>query len=346
MKGRFFFRQTPDRRAYTDFAGLVFFLLNLAGCVAPTPTWGERTKHLNRTFAIEGRKGWELTYRDAGPADAPLTLLFVHGMAGSKVTWSNVAPALEHGYRVLLLDLLGHGDSSKPGDADYSMTAQAQLLEQFIRRQDLNNLVVVAESFGGSVALEALLSLSKSPDWKRIHGLVLIGATAFHYPRPARLDWLDSPFLSWLVETLNGSASAARLILSSSFFHDDRIPPELLAEYERVFRDPAARRVPIVAGRRLYQDLAERKQDGKRYAGLDCPTLLLWGEYDEVVPHVVMCKLAQTLPQTVCVILPDCGHTPPEECPAQTVMELRAFLKRVEKTTARAGAPRPAPHSP
>ena len=84
------------------------------GCASGNPAWGERTRDLNRIFYLDGRDDRQIVYRDTETPAAPLTLLFVHGLSSSKGTWQFVSPAFEQEYRVILIDLLGHGDSSKP----------------------------------------------------------------------------------------------------------------------------------------------------------------------------------------------------------------------------------------
>jgi len=72
--------------------------------------------------------GQSYTYRVAGRG--PLIVL-LHGMAGSSETWERVMPALAADHRVIAPDLIGHGESAKPG-GDYSVGAYANLIRDLL----------------------------------------------------------------------------------------------------------------------------------------------------------------------------------------------------------------------
>src|SRR5437588_3851223 len=116
------------------------FLTAVAGCGGSGHwrAWGDRTRCENQYYRIRGHSDWQLVFRDKGPRDAPLTLLFLHGAASSKYSWVEVASRLEDRHRVILVDLLGHGDSSKPLEFSYHMEDQAAIIRDFIRDQNLH----------------------------------------------------------------------------------------------------------------------------------------------------------------------------------------------------------------
>ncbi|GAG49449.1 unnamed protein product, partial [marine sediment metagenome] len=146
-------------------------------------------------FYLDGRDDRRICYRDSRTPNASLTLLFVHGVASSKGTWQFIAPEFEPDHRVILIDLLGHGDSSKPARHEYSMGAQGDLVRKFILEKDLQNVVVVGCSYGGGATLEAVLPLFRSGHTGRIRGLVLIGAAALDFPPPHKYALVKCPFL-------------------------------------------------------------------------------------------------------------------------------------------------------
>lgn len=92
----------------------------------------------------------ELYVAQDGPADAP-ALVLVHGLVGSGRWWDAVVPALAENYRVIRVDLLGHGWSAKPYDADYRMTAQGRRVGEVLDKLDIANATLVGHSTGGSV---------------------------------------------------------------------------------------------------------------------------------------------------------------------------------------------------
>ena len=81
-------------------------------------------------------------------------ILFIHGNPTSSYLWRNVLPrvAREGGRRAIALDLLGFGKSEKPGAVDYSLRLHAQVVEDFVQKLGLKDLVLVADDWGGPMS--------------------------------------------------------------------------------------------------------------------------------------------------------------------------------------------------
>lgn len=85
--------------------------------------------------------------------DKEQTLVFLHGFTGSTVTWHNIAPQFSE-YRIVLIDLLGHGLTASPVNTDrYAMDLQLQDLELLFDRMGLQDFALAGYSMGGRVAL-------------------------------------------------------------------------------------------------------------------------------------------------------------------------------------------------
>src|SRR5690606_36641935 len=93
----------------------------------------------------------ELHVVQDGPPDAP-ALVLVHGFTASSRSWDLVIPALAQRYRVIRVDLLGHGRSARPVGAGYAIPDQARRLGEVLDRLGVGRAVVVGHSTGGSVA--------------------------------------------------------------------------------------------------------------------------------------------------------------------------------------------------
>ncbi len=65
-----------------------------------------------------------------------------------------------------------------------------------------------------------------------------------------------------------------------------------------------------------------------QYKTISVPVLIIWGEEDEVVPLSVGKNFKRDIPGSELVILPECGHMPPEEEPGETTRLITAFLKK------------------
>jgi pimeloyl-ACP methyl ester carboxylesterase len=101
-----------------------------------------------------------------------VTLVFVHGWACDRSFWRNQIAAFSPDYRVVTLDLAGHGASGK-NRTDWSMASFANDVAAVVRAVDAKDVVLIGHSLGGPVALEAGLQL---PDRVK----AVIGVEAFY----------------------------------------------------------------------------------------------------------------------------------------------------------------------
>src|SRR5262245_48165875 len=100
---------------------------------------------------VEVRAGERLHVEVGG--SGPL-LALIPGLMGSAYGFRKVVgPLRDAGYRVAVIEPLGIGGSSRPKDADYSLTAQADRVDAVLRALDPYPAVLVAHSVGASIAL-------------------------------------------------------------------------------------------------------------------------------------------------------------------------------------------------
>jgi pimeloyl-ACP methyl ester carboxylesterase len=81
------------------------------------------------------------------------TIVIVPGLLGSVYGFRQITPKLvERGHRVIIVDVLGAGASSKPAKADYSLTTQSRRVETVLDSLGARNALVVAQALGGSIS--------------------------------------------------------------------------------------------------------------------------------------------------------------------------------------------------
>ncbi|BCS55242.1 alpha/beta fold hydrolase [Geobacter sp. SVR] len=258
-----------------------------------------------------------IRYRTVGCG--PQTLLFLHGFAASMHTWYDLLPFFPpERFTLYLLDLKGHGGSSRPFSGDYSPLHNAELVRAFIRSAPLKKITLVGHSLGGGVALLAALS---SPDVER---LILIGAPAYPQQIPHFMVRLSWPVIGPLAMTLLPSQMIARLGLQAAFYRHERITRQLMARYAACYTGfksacALARTVRHIVPANFTELIA-------RYREITMPVLLLWGEHDRVVPLWQGERLQRELPDARLDVIPDCGHNPHEERPEATFACIAAFF--------------------
>lgn len=103
---------------------------------------------LQSTVTVNGLR---LAYTDWGGSDRNIVLL--HGLRSSRQTWDMVAPLLRRRWRVLALDMRGHGESDNPANG-YDIPAFASDLHGFLAALEVRNPLLVGHSLGASVVAE------------------------------------------------------------------------------------------------------------------------------------------------------------------------------------------------
>ena len=95
---------------------------------------------------------------DEGPDDGP-TLLAMHGQPVWSYLYSRMIPILNHGgIRVIAPDLVGYGKSDKPASRDdYSYQNQVDWMNQWLIKNDLNNLIFFGQDWGGLIGLRMIV---------------------------------------------------------------------------------------------------------------------------------------------------------------------------------------------
>lgn len=120
--------------------------------------------------------GRTVHYRDRGPKEAPV-LLLLHGSNASLYTWEPWVAELSGDYRVITLDLLGHGLSALSPDMDYTTPAYVSFVSEFVDHMDLEHFTLAGNSMGGGIAWRYALDHQDKLD-----ALVLLDASGI--PRP------------------------------------------------------------------------------------------------------------------------------------------------------------------
>jgi pimeloyl-ACP methyl ester carboxylesterase len=194
-------------------------------------------------------------YDVEGPADGP-PIVFVHGTRLSRSMWRPQMDELRDTYRVIALDLPGHGTLA---DRPFTITSASDQVARVIEEAAGGRATVVGLSLGGYVAMDLA---ARRPELVR--ALVLSGATAEPVGR------LATPFraLAWVMERFDGPALQA----VNTWFFRTRFAPAIAD--------------PIVAGgfwsaggaQALRAIVGERF--APRLAAYPGPTLILNGDLD------------------------------------------------------------------
>src|SRR5712692_5497130 len=265
-------------------------------------------------------------------------LLCIHGFGASLYSWRNFVAdgsPLTANYKVITIDLKGCGKSPKVYGTDYSIQDHADLIYEFIHEHDLKNLTLIGNSFGGALALLVTLMLTDH-DPTRLKSLVLIDAGSYVDLLPGYLKVLSWPVIGALAAYLAPSKLAAAGVLRKSVYDKKKITPEQIAAYAAPLSLPGARHALLQTGAQIIPP--NFPQLAARYPDIKVPTLIIWGENDQVIDPEAGRRLKKAIPHSELVWVPECGHIPQEERPEITVPAVATFLQTVYSAGAQATA--------
>ena len=263
-------------------------------------------------------------------------LLLLHGHPQTHAIWHKLAPALMKSHTLVMTDLRGYGDSSKPqGDVDhsnYSKRVMAQDQVEVMNQLGFDRFDVLAHDRGARVAHR--LAMDHADAVKKLI-MLDIAPTLSMYEKTteafAKAYWhwffliQPSPLPERLIDA--DPASYIRDVMGRRFAGLKPFDPLALAEYMRCVALPGAAHGMCEDYRAAAGiDLIHDREDIAAGKKLEMPTMVLWGA-DGVVNKCfkpleewqAICRnvIGETLP---------CGHYLPEEAPDMLLEKVATFL--------------------
>lgn len=276
----------------------------------PPPDWPGR--EVSRIVPSRPHR-WHVQVTGEGP-----DVLLLHGAGASAHSWAALVPHLAAQYRVIALDLPGHGWTRSPrgrarlGDVAADIAA-------LCAQEGWAPRLVIGHSAGGAVALELARQGRVAPERLVVVNGALEnfrGTAGWLFPMLAKMLALN-PFTGLLISQGGRSEQQVRSILSSA---GTELSDEALARYAHLI------------GRRAHVDgtlamMAQWALDDLNRAlpRIGTPTLFLHGERDGAVPLRVAERAAGLMPEASLVPLPGVGHIAHEEVPDRVAEEIARF---------------------
>ncbi len=295
----------PFFRGLYFFRALVTMLLGtvlLAGC-GTRDEWAHRALGLDRTLSSVH----EVTINtQAGPIPT-LTggtgepLVLIHGFAGDKDNWTRVARALNDRYTIWAPDLLAFGDAPKDNGADYLIHAQAERVVAWADAAHLSRFHLGGNSMGGFIAADIA---ANHPD--RVLSLWLIDPAGVRGAKPGLVEKAYRENGS-MIMVVDSNAGFRRML--GMVFNDDL--PALIPGFvidsmaDQAIRDRALRS-------KVFRDLVNQDQPqlNDLLPKVKAPTLLVWGDHDQVLDPSGVEILKAIKTDMAVVVMPATGHSP------------------------------------
>lgn len=263
--------------------------------------------------------GFQVAILRNPPALDRKTLVMIHGFGANKDNWVRMASHLKDSYNLVMLDLPGHGESSKPMDRTYGLEDQVAYVDTVLVKLGIGKAILSGNSMGGAISA---LYAARHPD--KVEALVLFDPAgihdvesefskalkAGHNPLIARNaeefeDLIDfameqPPFLPWPITEVLAERSVADQAIKEHIFDN--------------LRNPAT---PLDFKAALSQ--------------IQAPTLVVWGEQDRVIAVGNAEPFAALIPKGSTRILADIGHVPMLEDPSGSAELTNRFIQEHSK---------------
>jgi pimeloyl-ACP methyl ester carboxylesterase len=267
------------------------------------------TKH-----SIQLDDGLTYVYLEGGRGEP---LLLLHGFNANKDNFTRIAGKLTSQYHVIIPDQIGFGESSHPANADYRADAQAQHLHQLLTKLNIKQVHIGGNSMGGAISV----------------------AYAARYSSEVGSVWLlDSGGVSSAPKT----AMFAELEKTGKFALIARSPEEYEMVYKQAMNNP-----PFVPKAMLHvfakesianadlehQIIQQLLPDSieERAKQITAPTLIVWGDKDQILSVEGATILHKLIPQSQVIIMPNIGHLPMLEDVGQVAKDYLAFRAKIGK---------------
>jgi pimeloyl-ACP methyl ester carboxylesterase len=261
-------------------------------------------------------------YRDQGnPNGSPIVL--IHGSNASLHTWEPWVALLGDDYRVVTLDLPGHGLTGTHESDSYTGDGQVAFVKEFVDAIGLENFVLGGNSMGGFVTL--LYAVSHGDD---LRGIIPVSSGGM--PRdpdasmPLAFRLAGTPVVNQLMLYIT-----PRSIVEEGLKHSIEDDALVTSEMVDRFYDLTLYGGNRAATRDRFQGYAtdDRASLSEDLKEVSLPALILWGENDLLIPVSNAHAMAEALPQAKLVIFENVGHLAMEEVPEASAAEVRAFMQ-------------------
>ena len=250
-------------------------------------------------------------------------VVFLHGLAGCWQNWLETIPEIARDHRVIALDLPGFGASPMPAQP-ISMPGYARMLDELFVTLGIDSATLVGSSMGGFVAAE--FAIRYRAQVERLCLTSPAGLSMEHMRNErnqglrARIENVLFFGTGWLASKSGRVVRSERLrraLLMLVAAYPERLPSRLIVEQARG------------AGKPGFNDALDAMTSypiRDRLGEIACPALVVWGEFDRLVPLRDAAEFEWLIPRARKIVYADTGHLVMLERPARFNVDLREFL--------------------
>ena len=259
-------------------------------------------------------RGLRWHYETAGSGDP---ILFIHGFGGSGRWWQGQEEFLRSGYRVITVDLPGHGQSAwmpvvtrLARGRPVTLDDLAADLRQIISGLGISQFNMVSSSFGGLIAFELCRMMPEAVMRMSFVGVLPKFARAPGYPAGLDIDkirTLSSQFDASASLSTGGDYDVILDIFFRSLF---TMRERDSVRFQWVKEMRGSQPLPQREALKCFLDILEKADLRGRLAGVICPVQFVTGSDDYICPQPAMAWVAQHCVNARFDVMRGCGHLP------------------------------------
>lgn len=265
----------------------------------------------------------EIHYRDEGIADDKTPLVLLHGFGAHLYTFNSWVEKLSDDFRIIRLDLPGFGLTGAFLDADYSIKQYTTFLKMFLDELGVEKCILGGNSMGGNIAWNFALD---HPD--TVEKLILINAAGCRITNKKLLlltQLARIPKIDYMIRNYTPS-SVFKKTVEEVYANTDRIHSQTVDRYIDLIKREGNTKAMVDISKTM--EFVKNKVDPRigEISKIQQPTLILWGQHDNVLPVKDAQQFYENTPNSKLVIFDEAGHVPMEEIPKTSVEPLKEFL--------------------
>ncbi len=261
--------------------------------------------------------GMQVNYRIQGNEDG-VNLLLIHGGGDSLDTWQPWADILGEHYRIVTVDLPGHGLTDPDPEKAYGRWLFARFIADFVDALELDQFVIGGNSYGGETALRYVID---NPGRAIAMLLVSSGGYLGEVPESEAemMATLDSPLRPLFPYLMTREALADSL---KEYYLESALTQEIV---DRTF-DLGRYEKNRYTFYEMVEFQAETYRDIEGVEKIDIPVLLLWGRHDRVCPPWMAERFNQEIADSELIIYENAGHIAMAENTEESARDAHEFL--------------------